>query len=309
MPEQAEWEWAMNNDVRRVLRTGPFDVALDAAIEASGLTLQRLCGRLSDRGITVSRTAISYWRSGRSRPERAESLVALGALEEVLGLPSASLVALLGGRKPRGRGVRAPGTLSRRELWPSCGGLLTGLESAPDGQVDYLGVSDALVVDERTGERRQRTRLVIRAAADRVDRCVVCHETDDPVFEAPEVLGVAFARLGRVRRAPETRSMVAEFLFDRPLNRGEDTVIEYDLRLPAGQPLDHVYRRFPRPVGLYTVQLRFVGTPPGRVRRYDRAGLRGPEQHVEDLWLGAAGTTSLVAPSVRPGTVGVRWER
>ncbi|MFC7616235.1 hypothetical protein ACFQV2_24920 [Actinokineospora soli] len=85
-------------------------------------------------------------------------------------------------------------------------------------------------------------------------------------------------------------------------------MIEYEVRLPDGQPLDHLYRRFPRPVGLYTVLMRFAGPPPGRLGRYDRAGLHGPERFVEPLWLGAGGTTSLVAAAVRPGTVGVRWE-
>ncbi|CCH30239.1 helix-turn-helix transcriptional regulator [Actinosynnema sp. NPDC047251] len=299
----------MNREVRRLLRTGPFEVALDAAIEASGLTLDRLCSRLADNGVTVSRTAISYWRNGRSRPERAESLAALSRLEQVLGLPTSSLVVLLGARRPRGRSAaRPPGTLSRRALWPSCGPLLSGLDSSPDGQLELLSVGDALIVDEHTGERRQRTRLVVRATADRVDRHLVCHEVDDAAFPAPELVGVAHARRGRVRRDASTRSMVAEFLFDRPLGRGELTVVEYEVRLPDGLPLDHFYRRFPRPVGLYTLQLRFAGRPPGRVRRYDRTGLRGPEQHVEELWLSAAGTTALVAPAVRPGTVGVRWE-
>ncbi|MFC7616236.1 hypothetical protein ACFQV2_24925 [Actinokineospora soli] len=124
----------MNRELRQVLRTGPFEVALDAAIEASGLTLERLRSRLADCGVTVSRTAISYWRTGRSRPERDESLAALAGLEQVLGLPSASLVALLGGRRPRGRTPgRQAGTLSRRSLWPSCGGLLAGLETASEG--------------------------------------------------------------------------------------------------------------------------------------------------------------------------------
>ncbi|ONI76037.1 PE-PGRS family protein [Actinosynnema sp. ALI-1.44] len=300
----------MNRDMRRLLRTGPFDVAFDAAIEASGLTMERLCGRLAADGVTLSRTAISYWRTGRSRPERDESLVALGGLEQILGLPPASLVALLGGRRPRGRSAgRPPGTLSRQALLPSCGPLLAGLETASDGHLDFLSVNDTLIVDENTGEHRQRTRLVLRANADRVDRYVVCHEIDDPAYPPSELVGVAYSRLGRLRRDTASRSLVAEFLFDRPLNRGDHAVIEYALRLPMGQPLDHVYRRFSRPTRLYTAQLRFVGPQPGRVRRYDRAGLRGPEKYTEDLWLGAAGTTALVAPSVRPGTVGVRWER
>ncbi|NUT49064.1 MAG: XRE family transcriptional regulator, partial [Saccharothrix sp.] len=150
--------------------------------------------------------------------------------------------------------------------------------------------------------------LVLRAAADRVDRYLVCHEVDDPAFPAPTLAGVAHARRGRVRRDEAGRSLVAEFLFDRPLDRGEHTVLEYEVCLPDGLPLDHFYRRFTRPVGLYTMQLRFTGRPPVLVRRYDKAGLRGPERHVEELWVGAAGATALVAPSVRPGTVGVRWE-
>lgn len=299
----------MDRELQQILRTGPFESALDAAIEASGLTLDRLCSRLHDSGVTVSRTSISYWRNGRSRPERAQSMAALTRLEQVLGLPPSALVALLGARRPRGRRPgRPPGTLSRRELWPSCGPLLAGLDASADARVDFLSINDALVVDERTGERRQRTRLVVRAAADRVDRYLVCQEVDDPAFAPPELVGVAHARRGRVRRDEAAGSLVAEFLFDRPLDRGEHTVLEYEMRLPDGQPLDHYYRRFTRPVGLYTLQLRFAGPPPGRVRRYDRAGLRGPERHAEELWLGAAGTTALVAPSVRPGTVGVRWE-
>lgn len=299
----------MNRELRQVLRTGPFEVALDAAIEASGLTLERLSSRLADGGVTVSRTAISYWRTGRSRPERAESLAALSRLEQVLGLPTASLVALLGGRRPRGRtSGRPPGTLSRRSLWPSCGGLLAGLDATADGEVEFLSINDAISVDENTGERRQRSRLVLRAAVDRVDRYVVCHEVDDPAYPAPELVGAAYARIGRVRGDTVSRALVAEFLFDRPLSRGEHTVIEYEVRLPDQQPLDHYYRRFARPAGLYTVMLRFTGPPPGRLRRYDRPGLRGPEKYVEDLWLGAAGTTSLVASPVRPGTIGVRWE-
>lgn len=299
----------VNRELRQLLRTGPFEVALDAAIEASGLTLERLRSRLAEGGVTVSRTAISYWRTGRSRPERAESLAALSRLEQVLGLPAASLVALLGGRRPRGgTSGRSPGTLSRRALWPSCGSLLAGLGTVPDGELEFLGISDSLSIDENTGERRQRTRLVLRAAVERVDRHVVCHEVDDPAYPAPELVGVAHARVGRVRGDATNRALVAEFLFDRPLGRGEHTVIEYEVRLPARQPLDHYYRRFPRPVGLYTATLRFSGPPPGRLRRYDRPGLRGPEKYIEDLWLGAAGTTSLVASTVRPGTIGVRWE-
>jgi hypothetical protein len=52
-------------DVAQALRTGPFAVALDVAVEASGLTLERISAKLAERGITLSRPTLSYWRSGR----------------------------------------------------------------------------------------------------------------------------------------------------------------------------------------------------------------------------------------------------
>lgn len=296
-------------EVARLLRTGPFEAALDSAITASGLSLGELCDRLGAEGVSVSRTALSYWRRGRSRPERSESLKAVAQMEEILGLPESSLLTLLGARRPRGRWVGHPaGSLDRWKLWPSSEPLLAAMNAPPDGQLAFLSVGDLLVIDEVSEVRRQRVRLVVEALAERVDRCMVYHEiVDDPKNLVPELAGVAFARRGRVRSDLATRQFVAELLFDRPLRAGEHAAFEYELRLPVSEPMDNFYRRFTRPGALYTLQLRFVGRQPAWVRRYDRAGSDGPEKHVEDLWLGGSGTTSLVVPKVRAGTVGVRW--
>jgi transcriptional regulator with XRE-family HTH domain len=297
-----------NREVARLLRTGPFEAALDSAITAAGMSLEELRERLAAEGVSVSRTALSYWRRGRSRPERTESLHAVTRMEEILGLPASSLLTLLGARRPRGRWIgHPPGTLARWRLWPSSEPLLAALNAPPDGQLAFLSIGDLLVVDEDSDVRRQRVRLVTQAVADRVDRCMVYHEMEDPKDLVPELAGVAFARRGRVRCDLASRQFVAEFLFDRPLAAGEHAVVEYELRLPLSEPMDHYYRRFTRPGGLYTLQLRFTGRQPARVRRYDRTGSDGPDRHVEDLWLSGSGTTSLVIPQVRPGTVGVRW--
>jgi hypothetical protein len=67
------------------LRQGPaspFAGALRAAIQASGLSLDRLQHRLRERGVTISVATLSYWQSGRSQPQRSQSLVALRHLEE-----------------------------------------------------------------------------------------------------------------------------------------------------------------------------------------------------------------------------------
>ncbi|MFI5734088.1 helix-turn-helix domain-containing protein [Kribbella sp. NPDC051587] len=297
-----------SQEVSRLLRTGPFEAALDSAITANGMSLEDLRLRLAAKGVTVSRTALSYWRRGRSRPERGESLEAVARIEEILELPPTSLLALLGARRPRGRWIdHPPGTLARWKLWPSSEPLLKALDAPPDGQLAFLHTSDLLVVNEGPGARRQRVRLVAEARAERVDRCLVYHEMDDPQHLVPELTGVTFGRRGRVRCDLENRQFVAEFLFDRPLETGEHAVIEYELMLPVSQPMDNFYRHFTRPGGLYTLQLRFPGRRPAWVRRYDRATPSSPERHIHDLWLSEAGTTALAVPDVRPGTVGVRW--
>src|SRR5438876_406767 len=81
----------------------PFATALRAAIEARGLGLERIRDRLRGHGVSISLATLSYWQSGRSRPERRASMVALGHLENVLELAPGSLVSLLGPPRPRGR--------------------------------------------------------------------------------------------------------------------------------------------------------------------------------------------------------------
>ncbi|MGW5741466.1 XRE family transcriptional regulator, partial [Amycolatopsis sp. NPDC003861] len=83
-------------DLGTLLREGPFDAALRAAIRARGLSLDRLREHLRTRGVSVTTATLSYWQSGRSRPRRRDSVHGLRQLEAVLEVPAGSLVALLG---------------------------------------------------------------------------------------------------------------------------------------------------------------------------------------------------------------------
>src|SRR2546430_16527046 len=67
---------------------GRFSHALRTAIQASGLTLNRIQYRLRERGFEVSSATLSYWQSGRRRPTRHESILVGRALEEVLRVPA-----------------------------------------------------------------------------------------------------------------------------------------------------------------------------------------------------------------------------
>lgn len=85
-----------------------FSQELRAAIKASGLGLDRIQARLRRRGIPISVTALSYWQSGKRQPERARSISAVHALEEILERPAGSLVRLLQPPRPRGQAARRP---------------------------------------------------------------------------------------------------------------------------------------------------------------------------------------------------------
>ena len=107
------------NQLADALRDGPFHRGLALAVEVSGLSLQRLQHRLAEAGVHLSTTTLSYWRTGRSRPERPDSLRGVQVLERVLSLPAGALVGLLGPRRPRGRWVRPePGVVRLEQLLP-----------------------------------------------------------------------------------------------------------------------------------------------------------------------------------------------
>jgi transcriptional regulator with XRE-family HTH domain len=95
---------AAGREVELLLATGPFAAALRAAIRARGLGLDRIRYRLRSRGVSISLATLSHWQSGRCRPERSESLVALAHIEEVLRVPPGSLTHLLGPPRSRARG-------------------------------------------------------------------------------------------------------------------------------------------------------------------------------------------------------------
>ena len=94
-----------------------FATALRTAITNRGLGLERIREHLSQHGVTVSLATLSYWQSGRSRPERKASLQAVVHLEHVLQLTPGHLSELLGPPRSRGRWLRpAPAAMSA--FWP-----------------------------------------------------------------------------------------------------------------------------------------------------------------------------------------------
>ncbi|WP_371498344.1 XRE family transcriptional regulator [Kitasatospora sp. NBC_00374] len=291
-----------------------FADTLNASIEASGLSLDRIRSALAKQGVRVSVTTLSYWRRGRSQPERATSLRAVQLLEQLLGLPPDSLIAQLGPPRPRGRWVTppCPDALRVEDVWPGeqeISEVFLELDAPPTGQLERLSIHDSYFVNADRRGYLLRMRQVVRATVSEVARCVVVHKADEGAVGCPEITSVRHARLGRVRRRPENGLLVAELLLDRPLGLGDSTVFEYEVAIPdTGQTTDYG-RFFAAPVREYVLQVHFDPVSvPAHCERFDRdPGAEVDRQH-QQLWIGASASAHVLSPDQQPGQVGIRWQ-
>ncbi|WP_329565943.1 hypothetical protein [Kitasatospora sp. NBC_01266] len=296
------------------LAGGNFAATLHRAIESSGLSLDRIRTELDRQGVRVSVTTLSYWRRGRSQPERASSVRAVALLEELLGLPRAALSGLLGPPRPRGRWIAggAQDCLPVATIWPEeqrIAEVFAELDAPATGELERLSVHDACYLDANRFGGQLRTRQVVRATTAGVSRCLVVHQADEDAVGCPELTSIRHARLGRVRRCPEVGLLVAELLLDRPLGLGDSTVFEYEVELPPGGPTTVYGRRFAVPVREYVLQVHFdPSAVPVHCERYERDPGALQDRVRERLWIGASASAHVLATEQQPGQSGIRWE-
>lgn len=208
-----------------------FAAALGAAMDARDLPLERIRHHLAARGHEITIATLSYWRSGRSRPERASSLACLGALEEVLRVPRGSLAQLLPPHR-RQTAPDAPPFVTLGEIRPEEGAVLEDLIADIDLQwgrdMELLSTQDLVEVDPDRHGSRHVARLVIRSLRDRLDRFPVSFNVyDDGAF--PAVTALFNCRNGRTARNHAEGMMVVEMLLDQPVRLGESVSVEFEM--------------------------------------------------------------------------------
>ncbi|MFE6662073.1 hypothetical protein ACFVFH_00710 [Streptomyces sp. NPDC057697] len=300
-------------ELAQVLHTGPFHLALRTAFSVRGLPLQRVQHHLAHRGVKVGVTSLSYWQQGARRPQRAESLRAVKALEEVLELPGNSLLRLLGaegGRPEAGR----PAARSYRSLLESSGTverLLTAMGSPVDGGLHTVGHHERVRIGPGRELRRRESQHVVRAHRDDIDRYLAVHRGDpgcDP--ERVTVTAGENCRTGRVRWDRGTGVLVAELLFDTRLRAGDTYLFGYGFADGTGGPCREYVRGFSFGGGQYVLQVAFdEGALPVRCRRFAQVSAGSPRGARTDLTLtGRHRTAHLVEQGVRPGLVGIDWD-
>ncbi|WP_404960751.1 hypothetical protein [Streptomyces sp. 147326] len=300
-------------ELGRLLRGGPFHLALRAALAARGLPLHRIQHRLAARGIKVGVTSLSYWQQGARRPRHPESLRAVTALEQILELPDGALVRLLaapqaapGPARPAGRSYRAlfsmGGTVER---------LLDAMELPPDGGLHTLGHHERVRIGPAGELRVRESQQIVRAHRDGVDRYLAVHH-GDPGCDVSRIGVTAYenCRTGRVRCHPEAGVVVAELLFDARLRRGDTYVFGYGIEDGTGARSGEYVRGFSYAGGQYMLQVRFdEAALPVRCRRFARTGPQAPRTGLVDLTpSGRHRAVHLVEQTVRRGILGITWD-
>jgi hypothetical protein len=257
--------YARAPDLRRVAGRAPqnFAGALRAAIQATGLTLDRIQYRLRQRGVPVTLTSLSYWQSGRRQPERPESVLAVEHLEEVLGLATGALTGLLGPPRPRGRRPPATRSVPVDALWPNrklITPLLSGMQIGADTGIRLLSLHDRIELAADRGQLRSRVRQVVQAQRNGVDRWISIYDLEHPGQPLPELVPISSCRPGRTAKNHEAGVVVTEWLFETPLDRGETLIMEFE-RIHSGPPYprcgDMFTRRLRQPVRHYIAEVQF----------------------------------------------------
>jgi hypothetical protein len=282
-----------------------FPEAFAAAMTRRGVSLAWLHQRLVERGCPVSPAALSYWRSGRSQPERGTSRDALAEIEQLLLVAPGALVSLLGpSRRPGPR----PGDRRTRELLAERPGVLPAL-----AELGFEGLYDELtehlrhvVVDvDATGRVVAfQLRAAMRARHDGARRTPSLLTTDDHAAP-PRFVPIAGCRVGRTSLDPESRVYATELVLDRPLAR--DEIGLYELRVELPEPSsDPSYHHFAaRRMAELLVWVRF---DPSRLPRLvERRTETDDGEQVEEVALGSGTTAHALARGFGPGLLGLRW--
>ncbi|MBB5872420.1 transcriptional regulator with XRE-family HTH domain [Allocatelliglobosispora scoriae] len=292
-----------------------FSGSLRAAIQRSGLSLDDLARRLRERETPLSASTISYWQTGATQPERLGSLAALAALEEILGVPSGALAALVGPRRPRGSWLPKFNTNLRYDaFWyhpESVLRVLAKVDATPDDLAQPLKLSQSVAyrIDAQGCEESIHVRRIVRADRDDTRRVIFvsrCATLPQP----PTVTFAEGCRPARFRADVPSSTCVFEFLLDYPLAAGELAMIEFGLRYPPGQHQNYIRLEISRPSRDLTLQVSF---DPSRVpaRCYSHYQPRNtlPVQRIREAEIARPPhTIQFITLDPTPGAYGVTWE-
>jgi hypothetical protein len=286
-----------------LMHTGPFHLALRAAVRERGLTLERLRTDLARRGELIPLSTLTDWERGHRRPTAVTSLRTVLAIEEVLALQPRSLIRLL--VQPRSRQHRPRGGIDE-----ASGVIADLLDAIPGSRLhtfDVVSAHEKVAIDAERRVGSIWSRTVIRALRDGVDRWVLRYYGDPScAIEHVEVQALENCYVGVVRRRAGV--LVAEMRFGEALRVGETWALETQLTDGTGQPSTEHAHGFREPGQQYQVEVRFdPAALPVDCHSFARTGLHDPTRRTGDLALDERHAVRLMECRMAAGLVGIGW--
>ncbi|MFJ3958351.1 hypothetical protein [Arthrobacter sp. NPDC090010] len=260
-----------------------------------------LLAALQERGLQVSHSTLSSWRTGRRRPDAFRSLQTLSALEEVLGLEAGALTAHIVGRSPR------IGSVPRQaDVDPVDAELLAALPASPLENIRLLSLREEIFVDEALCISRIDTMVVLQCVKDGLDSFAVTRRSPHAADSSP-VIEVHYggSLLASHRHSGRLGTGYAIEL-SRRLSVGQTAVVALRTIFPADYPAQrsHVTRAWSSIRELVNV-FHFANAPEW-IEEVERSGSRARSR---DSSPGPAGSLLQMKSKFGPGTISTRWGR
>lgn len=285
-----------------------FAEVLSRAVQARGLSLDRIRARLEAAGVPVSNATLSYWQSGRSLPTRARSLRTLVELESILQLEPGSLIELIRTADDRTRHqlFAWQSVLPVREIAEQIIADM-GMEGA--GRVSRVSVHDTMTMDANGCEAAFLTRMVLRAERTGVQAFPIVNQGEGDELGSPEIEATFGCRVGNVVEVPERQLIVAEMRLPRALQRGELILVEYAISMKHA-PSTKMTRSVPDPLREVALAVQFHPSAlPRSVRAFAQTALNDPNAPESDV-VGVPvldNQAQIVRLDVPPGVYGLAW--
>lgn len=290
-----------------------FAAALQQALEAKNLPLDRVCERLAARGIRLTPATLSYWQNDRTRPEQAKSLQAVAELEQILDLHHGALLSLLPPPRPRGaqRSSRQLADASSTIYGPSSWQQDLLGQSTPclNDHVAFLSTTDDVYLDAGGRIKKLVITHVVQALRDNTTSSRHTHRLTPWTAQTPVRVTVSTGQLLEVRRHAATGGVLIDLGFGRPLRCGETDVIEYAVSFPPrGEPEQESYRRIVHGRDSYLLRVHFDHRKaPVSITSYRRDSADGPRANLRPCSLTPTGTTHTYYARCTPGIYGLLW--
>lgn len=287
-----------------------FAEVLTAAIQARGLSLERIRRHLDKAGVPVSIATLSYWQSGRSLPTRARSYHTLIELERILNVEPGHLTqyTYTSDGRTRREAFEWQKVLPSREIVAQ---VIDDLGIDMQGELTRIAHHDQLTIGADRSEQIHEMRVIWRAERSGVPRWAVVSEQDADIPTRQSIDALMGCAVGEVFEIPERHLLIGEMKASRQMHRGDLFTVDYRLTsTPTEMPSFRLLRAVSNTLKTLTMVIHFhPDSLATRVRAGVQESMDDEDQPDETVDIPVSGgEAQYVWTDAKPGVYSVRWE-